>query len=53
MDKIISILNQHGVYNRIVNNRIMALEAITPTGDEWRDVTDFSNAQLYDFLGYE
>ena len=53
MNAIISILNQHGVYNRIVNNRIMALEAIGPNGDEWLDVTDFSKAQLYDFLGYE
>lgn len=52
--KIQSILDSHGVPNFISAGRIFAdsMGAFTAPFEEIEDVTDFTRAELYAWLGY-
>lgn len=52
--KIKSILDDHGVPNYIVNGRIYAdsMIASTDTFEVVEDLTNYSRAKLYAWLGY-
>ena len=52
--KIQSILDSHGVPNFIAAGRIFAdsMGAFTAPFEEIEDVTDFTRAELYAWLGY-
>lgn len=52
--KIRSILDSHGVPNFIAAGRIFAdsMGAFTAPFEEIEDVTDFTRAELYTWLGY-
>lgn len=52
--KIQSILNDHGVPNFIADGRIYAdsMVAFTALFEEVEDLTDYTRADLYAWLGY-
>lgn len=54
ISKIQSILDSHGVPSFISSDRIFAdsMGAFTAPFEEIEDVTDFTRAELYAWLGY-
>lgn len=55
LQKFQTILNAHSIESALVDGRLYAEMSYTKDGaayDEWQDVTNFTKADLYNWLGY-
>lgn len=53
LEKIMRILDNHGVIYVMSENRLFAIEGSTASNEDmWTEITDCDMKQLKDFLGY-